>query len=271
MQIKEVEVTTGLTKKAIRYYEECGLINISKKENGYKEYNEENVNTLLLIKKYRLLDFSVDDIRKYMNNEDCRAVIGEKLAENEGKILQAHQVKQILEKMLEGEKIENMDIEKNLLEEKKKGYMYIKNNNMLFGMMNLIIFISIYSYVFMNHIKNDNFSMTYIIIIQGALTAIFIGITEKRKKRASSLDILLLERKPIEVLVQLFASSFTYALSSVMLYDGIYLAKKFYFEWQASWLRIMATVMVGVIFTIGSIVILGLSFCNPNKKAHEYI
>ena len=177
MQIKEVEVTTGLTKKAIRYYEECGLIKISKKENGYKEYNEENINTLLLIKKYRLLDFSVEDIRKYMNNEDCREVIGEKLAKNEEKILQAHQVKQILDKMLGGEKIEDMDVEKELLEEKKKGYMYIKNNNMLFGIMNLIVFICVYIVVFINNIKFSYTHIIHLVITNGASHRIITGFS----------------------------------------------------------------------------------------------
>jgi len=270
MQIKEVEVTTGLTKKAIRYYEECGLIKISKKENGYKEYSDENVNTLLLIRKYRLLDFSVDDIRKYMNYEDCRVVIGVKLAQNEAKLLQAHQVKQILEKMQDGERIENMDIEKNLLEEKKRGYMYIKNNNILFGIMNLIVFISIYTFVFTNHIKYSS-SMMYIIVILGALSAMLHGIEEKRKKRANASEILLLERKPVEVLVQLFGSSFSYVMSSVMLYNGIYYAKIFYFEWHGDWFQIIGNIIVGMLFAIPSIILLVLSFCNPNKKDTEYI
>jgi len=268
MQIKEVEVTTGLTKKAIRYYEECGLIKISKKENGYKEYSDENVNTLLLIRKYRLLDFSVDDIRKYMNYEDCRVVIGVKLGQNEEKILQAHQVKQILEKMLDGERIENIDIEKNLLEEKKRGYMYIKNNNTLVGIMNLIVFISIYSFVFMNHIKDTSW---YITAILGGLAAMLLRIEEKRKKRANSFGILLLERKPVEVLIQLSVSTFIYIVASVMLYNGIYYAKMFYFEWNGDWFEIIGNIILGAAFAIASIIALVLSFCNPNKKDTEYI
>lgn len=36
MRIKEVEDLTGLTRKAIRYYEENGLIQTVKGANGYK-------------------------------------------------------------------------------------------------------------------------------------------------------------------------------------------------------------------------------------------
>lgn len=47
MRIKEVEDLTGLTRKAIRYYEENGLIQTVKGANGYKEYDEETVKCLL--------------------------------------------------------------------------------------------------------------------------------------------------------------------------------------------------------------------------------
>ena len=50
MRIKEVEDLTGLTRKAIRYYEENGLIQTVKGANGYKEYDEETVKCLLEIK-----------------------------------------------------------------------------------------------------------------------------------------------------------------------------------------------------------------------------
>ena len=65
MRIKEVEDLTGLTRKAIRYYEENGLIQTVKGANGYKEYDEETVKCLLEIKKLRLLDFSINTTKKY--------------------------------------------------------------------------------------------------------------------------------------------------------------------------------------------------------------
>lgn len=37
MLISEVTEQTGLSKKAIRFYEEKGLIKISRRENGYRE------------------------------------------------------------------------------------------------------------------------------------------------------------------------------------------------------------------------------------------
>jgi len=166
-------------------------------------------------------------------------------------------------------KIEGIDVEKELLEEKKNGYVYIKNNNLLFGIMNLIVFICVYTVVFMNHIK-FSYSMIYIIVIQCAFVSILLSITEKRKKRANSMEILLLERKPIEVFVQLVISSFVYVSSAVMLSEGIYYAKMFYFEWHGNSLRIMVNILMGVFFAILGIVVLVLSFYSPNKKVGEY-
>ena len=52
MKINDVEKLTGLTQKAIRLYESKGLIQISRSENGYRNYSQENVNTLKTIKLF---------------------------------------------------------------------------------------------------------------------------------------------------------------------------------------------------------------------------
>ena len=51
MKINDVERITGLSQKAIRLYESKGLINISRKENGYRNYSNEDIE---LLKKIRL-------------------------------------------------------------------------------------------------------------------------------------------------------------------------------------------------------------------------
>jgi len=98
-----------------------------------------------------------------------------------------------------------------------------------------------------------------------------LRIEEKRKKRANSFGILLLQRKPVEVLIQLSVSAFIYLVASVMLYNGIYYAKMFYFEWDGDWFHIIGNIILGSSFAIASIIALVLSFCDPNKKVAEYI
>ena len=64
MRIKEVETKTGLTRKAIRYYEEVGLINVDRGKESYKDYLYAHVEELIKIKQLRLLDFSIIEDRK---------------------------------------------------------------------------------------------------------------------------------------------------------------------------------------------------------------
>lgn len=64
MNIKDVELQTGITKKSIRYYEEEGLITIKRKEEtGYRSFNKEDVNTLLKIKLYRSIGLPLQEIK----------------------------------------------------------------------------------------------------------------------------------------------------------------------------------------------------------------
>lgn len=63
MTIKEVESRTGMTRPNIRYYEKEGLLDPSRHENGYRDYTEQDVRTLLKIKLLRQLHVPVEEIR----------------------------------------------------------------------------------------------------------------------------------------------------------------------------------------------------------------
>ena len=66
VKINDVEKLTGLTQKAIRLYESKGLIQISRSENGYRNYSQENVNTLKTIKLFREAGITITDIKLYL-------------------------------------------------------------------------------------------------------------------------------------------------------------------------------------------------------------
>ena len=56
MKINEVEKRVGITKKSIRFYEQEGLLHPERnKENGYRDYSDEDVEILLKIKFLRKL------------------------------------------------------------------------------------------------------------------------------------------------------------------------------------------------------------------------
>ena len=139
MRIKEVEDLTGLTRKAIRYYEENGLIQTVKGANGYKEYDEETVKCLLEIKKLRLLDFSVSDIAAYQNDRNWEQIVKEKIEETEDAIKTAGRRKKLLEQVQKGKALSELDVEQELWK-KKMGIQEILTKNSVFGICNLILF-----------------------------------------------------------------------------------------------------------------------------------
>ena len=69
MTIKEIEDRTGLPRANIRFYESQGLIAPSRGENGYRDYSQEDCQTLLKIKLLRKLDCSLEDIRSLQAGE----------------------------------------------------------------------------------------------------------------------------------------------------------------------------------------------------------
>lgn len=71
MTIKDAEKLTGLTIKSIRYYEKKGLISIGRNEdNDYRNYTEEDIERLKLIKVLRYIDCSTDEISSILKNND---------------------------------------------------------------------------------------------------------------------------------------------------------------------------------------------------------
>jgi DNA-binding transcriptional MerR regulator len=82
MLIGELVERTGLTKDTIRFYEKKGLISLdekSRRENNYKEYSEQVLNKLLLIRKLKDMGFTLNEIDTFLElwrDEDasCRNV-----------------------------------------------------------------------------------------------------------------------------------------------------------------------------------------------------
>ena len=64
MNIKEIEERSGLSRANIRYYEQEGLIAPVRRENKYRDYSEEDLETLLRIALLRSLGFSLEEIRR---------------------------------------------------------------------------------------------------------------------------------------------------------------------------------------------------------------
>lgn len=77
MLIGELAAKTGMSRDTIRFYEKQGLIRISRRQrrdNNYKEYPEEVLTRLLMVKRLKRLGFTLDE------TGDLLAMIQEKLA-----------------------------------------------------------------------------------------------------------------------------------------------------------------------------------------------
>mgnify|MGYP000252818645 CR=1 FL=1 len=71
MKISQVMELTGLTKKAIHYYEEAGLIQpVVNAENNYREYSQSDIDKLVQISVLRQLDVPVKDIKDILTKPE---------------------------------------------------------------------------------------------------------------------------------------------------------------------------------------------------------
>lgn len=69
MQVSEIQKKTGLSKQTLFYYEKEGLIHPEREENGYRNYTDQDLQTLILIRFLRSLEISIDDIQLFLNGK----------------------------------------------------------------------------------------------------------------------------------------------------------------------------------------------------------
>lgn len=75
--IKETEQLTGISSQNIRYYEKQGLICPARNEdNSYREYSDNDIERLKLIRLFRKLGMPIEELRRLLNGEvDLRSAV----------------------------------------------------------------------------------------------------------------------------------------------------------------------------------------------------
>ena len=81
MTIKDLEIRTGLDRATVRFYEQEGLIAPKRLPNGYRDYSEEDAQTLEKIAFLRQLGLSLEMIRTVQRGELPLGVVLEKQRE----------------------------------------------------------------------------------------------------------------------------------------------------------------------------------------------
>jgi len=84
VQIGEVAERTGLSMRTIRYYEEQGLVTPSSRTaGGFRLYTDADVARLMLVKRMKPLEFSIDDMRDLLGVLDALEAGGTVQAQRE--------------------------------------------------------------------------------------------------------------------------------------------------------------------------------------------
>lgn len=67
MNISDVAKKTGLTTKAIRFYEEKGIVNAPfRADNGYRIYGQKQLDELLFLRKARQVGFNLEECKELL-------------------------------------------------------------------------------------------------------------------------------------------------------------------------------------------------------------
>jgi Cu(I)-responsive transcriptional regulator len=67
MKIGQASRESGVSQRMIRHYESIGLIPAAaRRESGYRDYDDRDVNTLRFIRRARDLGFGIDEIGKLL-------------------------------------------------------------------------------------------------------------------------------------------------------------------------------------------------------------
>lgn len=115
MLINEVAKLSTLTKKAVEYYTEQGLICPNILENGYRDFLEQDIEILKKIALFRRLGLSIFEIKSVLANPDeLKSILYKKTLE-----LEQEKVKQdILKRLCNGESLEKLEQEINNINSK---------------------------------------------------------------------------------------------------------------------------------------------------------
>ncbi len=116
MYIGEVSKLTGATPKAIRLYENLGLIPIPNRKGKYRDYNDNDVELIKIIKEAQRLGFKLSEMKELFNEDiSCEEFPWEKATKLVQKKVQS------IDKEIE--RLENLNVELNeflIILEKRK-------------------------------------------------------------------------------------------------------------------------------------------------------
>ena len=105
MRLYEVIKQVDLSKRAIKFYEEKGLLKTKRDSNGYRNYTDKDISLLKEISSYRKMGIGLSDIKGILND---KSVLKQILIEKKKEITISQNELEALEKFIENNNIEEL-------------------------------------------------------------------------------------------------------------------------------------------------------------------
>lgn len=104
MNIGQAAEQSGLPVKTIRYYEEIGLVNADRSENGYRQFGDVEIHKLRFVQRSRSLGFSVEECRALLSlyenthraSAEVKAIAKHHLEDIDTKIAELQDLREVL-------------------------------------------------------------------------------------------------------------------------------------------------------------------------------
>ena len=116
----EVQEKTALSRKAIEYYEEKGLVHPKKLENGYRDYSDGDVEVLKKISLLRNVGLSISEIALYLDSKE--EVLVSILRRKEHELDICKKRKNVLKLIVKGESVDLINDELAIIEAQETIY-----------------------------------------------------------------------------------------------------------------------------------------------------
>ena len=108
MNIRDAASQTGLPAKTIRYYDDIGLVVADRQSNGYRDYDDRDIQKLAFLKRARQLGFSLDDCRQLLSlyedtdreSADVKALAEAHLTEVDARLLELNYLRDTLAELI---------------------------------------------------------------------------------------------------------------------------------------------------------------------------
>lgn len=105
MRLNEVIKQVDLSKRAIKFYEEKGLLKTKRDSNGYRNYTDKDISLLKEISSYRKMGIGLSDVKEILND---KSVLKQILIEKKKEITISQNELEALEKFIENNNIEEL-------------------------------------------------------------------------------------------------------------------------------------------------------------------